>query len=123
MKDISPKASATLSRRCLQGMIRDFWKVKEKNLYEEIEAIKNKVESQTLKAIDSVREVGNIGAHMQKDVNLIIEIEPNEAELLINLNEILMKDWYINRHEREETLKKIIEIGREKKSQKKTKKD
>jgi len=104
-------------------MIRDFWKVKEKNLYEEIEAIKNKVESQTLKAIDSVREVGNIGAHMQKDVNLIIEIEPNEAELLINLNEILMKDWYINRHEREETLKKIIEIGREKKSQKKTKKD
>ncbi len=23
--DLSPKASATLSRRCLQGMIRDFW--------------------------------------------------------------------------------------------------
>src|SRR6266849_6151096 len=25
IKDLSPKASATLSRRCLQGMIRDFW--------------------------------------------------------------------------------------------------
>ena len=24
---LSPKASATLSRRCLQGIIRDFWKV------------------------------------------------------------------------------------------------
>ncbi len=25
IRDLSPKASATLSRRCLQGMIRDFW--------------------------------------------------------------------------------------------------
>ena len=25
---LSPKASATLARRCLQGMIRDFWAVK-----------------------------------------------------------------------------------------------
>ena len=25
---LSPKASATLSRRCLQGMIRDFWNIK-----------------------------------------------------------------------------------------------
>ena len=25
IKELSPKASATLSRRCLQGMIRDFW--------------------------------------------------------------------------------------------------
>ena len=27
IKDLSPKASATLCRRALQGMIRDFWKV------------------------------------------------------------------------------------------------
>ena len=26
--NLSPKASATLSRRCLQGMIREFWKIK-----------------------------------------------------------------------------------------------
>src|SRR5579859_2590363 len=25
IRDLSPKAAATLSRRCLQGMIRDFW--------------------------------------------------------------------------------------------------
>ena len=34
IKDKSPKASATLSRRCLQGMIRDFWGVKPGNLDE-----------------------------------------------------------------------------------------
>src|SRR5438094_2082942 len=27
IRDLSPKASATLSRRCLQGIIRDFWSV------------------------------------------------------------------------------------------------
>ena len=81
IKDMSPKVSATLSRRCIQGMIRDFWKVKKSTLFEEIEAIKNKIEPQTLLAIDSVREVINIGAHMQMDVNLIIEIHPKEAKL------------------------------------------
>jgi hypothetical protein len=25
IKDLSPKASSTLSRRCLQGILRDFW--------------------------------------------------------------------------------------------------
>ncbi|WP_083803471.1 DUF4145 domain-containing protein [Sagittula stellata] len=37
---LSPKASATLSRRCLQGMIRDFCGIKEKNLFNEIEKLK-----------------------------------------------------------------------------------
>ena len=56
---------------------------------------------------------------MEKDVNLIIEIDPNEADLLISLIEILIKDWYINRHERQKQLKKIAEIGKQKKSKKK----
>jgi hypothetical protein len=28
--NLSPKASATLARRCLQGMIRDFWGITKK---------------------------------------------------------------------------------------------
>lgn len=119
IKALSPKASATLARRCMQGIIRDFWKVKKPTLYDEIEAIKNKVEPQTWKAMDSVREVGNIGAHMQQDINLIIEVEPNEAKLLLNLIEILLKDWYINSHERGEKLQEIIELGKKKQAQKK----
>ena len=121
-KDISPKASATISRRCLQGMIRDFWKVKKDRLIDEIEGIKDKVELMTWEAIDTVRKVGNIGAHMEKDINLIIDVEPNEASLLINLIETLINDWYINRHEREERLKAIVEMGKQKESKKKGKK-
>ena len=121
IKDLSPKASATLARRCLQGMIRDFWGVKKDRLIDEIEAIKDKVEPLIWEAIDSVRKVGNIGAHMEKDINLIIEVDPNEAGLLISLIENIMKDWYINRHEREDKLKEIVKLGEQKEAQKKEK--
>ena len=49
--DLSPKASATLSRRCLQGMIRDFWGISRPKLFQEIEAIKDKVAELDWKAI------------------------------------------------------------------------
>ena len=83
----SAKASATLARRCLQGMIRNFWEVKRPEehkgpwrLVEEIESIKDKVEPETWAAIDGVRKIGNIGAHMEKDINVIVEVDPEEAE-------------------------------------------
>jgi len=119
IKDLSPKASAALSRRCLQGMIRNFWGVKEKNLYQEIDAIKDKVDADVWEAIDSVRKLGNIGAHMEKDINLIIEIDPAEADLLIQLIEDLISEWYVNRHNRQEKLNKIINIAKDKENKKK----
>jgi hypothetical protein len=119
--EASPKASATLSRRCLQGLIRDFWKVSKSRLVDEIEGIKDKVDPLTWSAIDAVRKVGNIGAHMEKDINLIIEVEPQEASLLINLIELLIKEWYIQRHEREVQLNAIIELSKGKDDAKKVK--
>lgn len=117
--DQSSKASATLSRRCLQGMIRDFWNVKSSTLYNEIEGIKDKVDPLTWKSIDATRKIGNIGAHMEKDINLIIDVGPKEAHALIKLIEILIKDWYISRHERELMFKSIVDIGEEKTNAKK----
>ncbi|MCY4403124.1 MAG: DUF4145 domain-containing protein [Candidatus Poribacteria bacterium] len=119
IQDLSPKASATLSRRCLQGIIRNFLGIKEGTLYAEINAIQGKVDPQTWKAIDGVRSIGNIGAHMEKDINLIIDVEPNEAAALIRLIEILIKDWYVARHERESDLKSVIAIADQKKKEKK----
>lgn len=119
IKELSPKASATLSRRCLQGMIRDFWSIKKSRLIDEIEAIKDKVDPLTWDSIEAVRKIGNIGAHMEKDINIIVDVEPNEAELLIHLIEVLIKDWYINKHEREEKLKKLIGISGKKDAEKK----
>ncbi len=115
IRDLSPKASATLSRRCLQGMIRDFWNVKGKrNLYQEIEAIKEKVDTSTWEAIDAVRSIGNIGAHMEKDVDLIIPVEPEEAQLLIGLIETLFHEWYVVKHDREQRMGKLKRLGEKK---------
>jgi hypothetical protein len=112
--DGSPKASATLSRRCLQGMIRDFWKINKPNLKQEIDELRDRIDDETWKAIDAIRTIGNIGAHMEKDVNIIVDVEPGEAEKLIWLIELLLKDWYVRKHEREERLLEIALIGTEK---------
>jgi len=113
--ELSPKASASQSRRCLQGMIRDFWGIRRDRLIDEIEAIKDKVDPQTWQAIDAVRSIGNIGAHMEKDVNLIIDVDPEEADFLVWLIETLLRDWYITKRLREENLKTIAEIAESKK--------
>lgn len=113
IKDLSPKASATLSRRCLQGMIRDFWRISKRTLKEEIDAIGDKVSEDTWESIEAVRKVGRIGAHMEKDINLIIDVEPDEAQLLIGLIEQLIDDWYVAREDRKkrtEALKKLVEL-------------
>jgi len=123
IKDLSPKASATLARRCLQGMIHDFYGVVKKNLYKEIMAIKNLVDPLTWQAIDATRKIGNIDAYMKEDIDLIIDVEPEEAQVLINLIEILIKDWYIIRHEREQMLNSIVSIAYSKAEQKETKSD
>lgn len=112
--DLSPKASATLSRRCLQGIIRDFWGIKKGRLVDEINALEDKIDQLTWQSIDAVRKVGNIGAHMQKDINLIIDVEPKEAYLLIELIELLFEEWYVHRHEREKKLKAISRIAKAK---------
>lgn len=116
---LSPKASATLSRRCLQGMIRDFWGIKEKNLYDEISALKNRISADLWSSIDALRQLGNIGAHMEKDTNVIVDIDPNEANSLIKLIELLMKEWYINREERKKLFSNIISTNQTKQSERK----
>ena len=116
--DKSPKAAATLLRRCLQGMIRDYWQVNPGRLCDEISAIQGRVTASQWAAIDGLRQIGNIGAHMEKDVNLIIDIEPDEAIKLQHLIELLLEKWYISRHDEEELCKDITSIADDKKSQK-----
>ncbi len=114
IRDLSPKASATLSRRCLQGMIRDFFGVSKGSLAKEIESIEDKVDSVTWQSIDAVRKIGNIGAHMEKDINIVVDVEPNEAQILIDLVESLIDDWYVARHERAKRHSAIQAIAAEK---------
>lgn len=118
IRELSPKASATLSRRCLQGMIRDFWRIKAGRLVDEIELLEHQIDPLTWNAIDAVRKIGNIGAHMEKDINEIVEVDPQEAGLLIGLIETLIRDWYVGRHERQTRMASIVATANSKKQPK-----
>lgn len=112
---LSPKASATLSRRCIQGIIRDFWDIKgKKSLYKEINAIQDKVDDDVWNAIHAVRSLGNIGAHPEQDINTIVDIEPDEAESLIRLIELLVDESYVRREKRTSLLQAIPAINSKK---------
>lgn len=128
IRDLSPKASATLSRRCLQGMIRNFCGIQEPTLFQEINALKNAVDNgnapkgvdpESMDAIDHVRGIGNIGAHMEKDIDVIIGVDAGEADALIQLLEMLFDDWYVARNKREARLAKVQQIGEAKADEKK----
>jgi len=95
-------------------MIRDFWGISKRRLKDEIDALEEKVDPQTWDAIDSVRSIGNIGAHMEADINVIVDVDPDEATLLIGLIETLLADWYIARHNREERMSKIKAVAEQK---------
>lgn len=127
IRDLSPNSSATASRRCLQGMIRDFCGISKSTLSLEINTLRDLVKErkgpdsvslESVEAIDQVRGIGNIGAHMEKDVNVVIDVDPGEAQLLIVLIETLFKDWYIAREKRSETFASINKMSADKEEKK-----
>ena len=112
--DLSPKASAVLARKCLEAMIKDFCKIKgSKNLATMIEEVKKATDipgitEGSIKAIDHIRKQGNIAAHIEQPTNeLIDDISKEDADLLIELLEMLLQEWYIDSHDRKERLSKI----------------
>ena len=115
--ELSPKAAATLFRRCLQGMIHDFWDIHEKNLNAEITELQDRIPPSMWKALDGIRKIGNIGAHMEQDVNLIVDIDISEAKKLQKLIELLFDKWYIARHDEEELYNDISDISDKKQTE------
>lgn len=123
IRDLSPKAAATLVRRALQGMIRDFCMIAKATLAKEIEALGVAVSDGTappdvlgesVQAINHVRSLGNIGAHMEKDIGVIVAVDPQEAQLLIELTEMLFEEWYGSRARRAARLSAIQNLAVEK---------
>ena len=41
------------------------------------------------------------------DINLVIDVEPKEAQALIGLIEIMFEEWYVAKHECEGKLKEL----------------
>ena len=95
----SPKASAALSRRCLQNLLRLAAGVKPGNLSEEIQQVldSNKLPSSIAESIDAVRHIGNFAAHPMKSMSTgeIVDVEPHEAEWNLDVLESLFDFYYV----------------------------
>jgi len=109
--DDSPKASATLARRCLQGLIRQYYKIEDDTLYLEIKALEDKLPPDLWKAVDSIREVGNIGAHSEKDITKMVDVPPEAARALVELIELLFEETYIRDQQRQERINHAIKAA------------
>ena len=95
----SEKASAALSRRCLQNLLREKAKTKAKNLAEQIQEVidSGKLPSPLADAIDGVRAIGNFAAHpvKSKHTGEVIEVEPGEAEWTLDTLEGLFDFYFV----------------------------
>lgn len=94
----SPRASAALTRFCLQKFLREVVKVKKGDLSTEIQEVidSGKLPSSILESIDAVRNIGNFAAHPNKSkiTGEIASVEPHEAEWTLDVLESLF-DLYL----------------------------
>lgn len=81
---ISPRASAALSRRCLQQLLRDQFG-KKKDLAAEIDALLDtKPPASVRETVDLIRHFGNFGAHPIVDnAGDLLDVEEGEAETML----------------------------------------
>jgi len=95
----SPKASAALARRCLQQLLREKAGVQPSSLDAEIQQVLDSraLPSYLAEAIDAVRVVGNFAAHpiKSKNTGAIIDVEPGEAEWLLDVLEGLFDFYFV----------------------------
>src|SRR5680860_208249 len=95
---ISEKSSAALTRRLLQNLLRDESMVKHSDLNTEIgEAVDSKLfPSRILTKLDQVRVLGNFAVHPIKSTSTgeIVDIEPGEAEINLDVVEMLFDEYF-----------------------------
>ncbi len=117
---LSSKASAALSRRCLQSILREKAGVKKGDLANEIQQV---IDGKTLpshlsESIDAVRNIGNFAAHPLKSTATgeIVEVEVGEAEWLLDVLEALFDFYFVQpailKAKRDALNKKLSDIGK-----------
>lgn len=96
---LSANASAAISRRCLQNILREKAGVTIGDLSREIEQVlKAGTLPQALaENLDAVRHIGNLAAHPVKDQHTgeVVSVEPGEAEWNIEVLEGLFDFYFV----------------------------
>lgn len=106
--EFSRRASAALSRRCLQGVLVAAG-AKKHNLVDQINEIKPSLPPWIADHLDAVRRVGNIAAHPAADVQAgtIMDVEVEEAEWLLDILRDLFEHLYVQKTRSEERRREL----------------
>ena len=95
----SPKASAALSRRCLQNLLREHAGIKKADLSKEINEVlaSGRLPSYLADSIDAIRNIGNFAAHPMKSTSTgeILEVEQGEAEWTLDVLDGLFDFYFV----------------------------
>ncbi len=95
----SPKASAAVSRRLLQDVIREKAGIKERDLDTEIQKLvaSKALPSHLAENLDAVRVVGNFAAHPIKSQQsgAVVEVEEGEAEWLLDVLDGMFDFYFV----------------------------
>jgi len=118
--DLSPTASAALSRRILQNILRDEFGIQHRTLADEIDAFiaQPGIPSYLTEEVDAIRNIGNLAAHPLKNTNTgeIVSVEPGEAEWLIEVLSSLFDFKFIQplklQERRDRLNTKLQELGK-----------
>jgi hypothetical protein len=94
--NLSLKASAALSRRCLQSILRGQG-YSQHDLSKQINAALPNLPSYIAGDVDAIRNIGNFAAHPGKDTNTgaLIDVEPGEAEWNLDVLDQLFDFYYV----------------------------
>jgi hypothetical protein len=110
---ISPVAAAALARRALQMILRNVVGVAPADLFKEIEAARNTLPAWIVAGLHDLRKVGNFALHPEKDAltGEMLEPEPGEAELTLDLVAALFQHLYAGRHAAEQLAKLAVKFA------------
>jgi hypothetical protein len=116
----SESASAALSRRCLQSVLRDpqAGNATPARLVDEIGQVVPRLPPYIVEGLDEVRHIGNFAAHPERNISTgeIIEVAPGEAESLLDTLEELFQFFYVRpvtmKRKKEALEKKLLDAGK-----------
>lgn len=93
----SKKASAALSRRCLQAVLTSKGRAKGRDLSAQIESVLEDLPRELAMNVDAIRHVGNFAAHPLKSTSTgeIVPVEDGEAEWVLDVLEQLFEYYFV----------------------------
>jgi hypothetical protein len=93
----SPKASAALSRRCLQAVLKEAGGFQQRDLSIQIDAALPTLPSYIATNVDAIRNIGNFAAHPMKHQasGELLDVEPGEAEWNLDVLDLLFDFYYV----------------------------